>query len=198
MTYKGLNVNTSEKAYGYETAVNNNRIDKANDIMRAEAGLDVKRITKKIYKRKEWEKEKVGIMRDVIKAKAEQVKEVKEELMGSGGRIIAEAVPGDYYWSCGLDKETAARTNPEHWPGQNVLGKMWMALREEIRDQRKEWNCVGGATEKIKNTPVANNASKKTEGAKRKISDSATGGSVSSKPRCNGTTPPKPAKTKKK
>ena len=74
-------------------------------------------------------------MKEIIKAKAEQVDEVKKTLLDSEDRIIVEAVPGELYWSCGLGKEAASKTDPKHFPGQNMLGKLFMELRKEYRKQ---------------------------------------------------------------
>ena len=54
-------------------------------------------------------------------------------MIESGDRLIVEAVPGDVYWSCGLDKEAASKTDPKHFPGQNMLGKLYMEIRAEYR-----------------------------------------------------------------
>ena len=134
MTWKESLVNTSEKAYGYEEAKENHRTDLVNEILRASSGKDVKKATNKIHKNKEWEDQKrKKVMKDIIKAKAEQVQEVKQTLIDSGDRLIVEAVPGDVYWSCGLDKEAASKTDPKHFPGQNMLGKLYMEIRAEYR-----------------------------------------------------------------
>ena len=89
---------------------------------------------RKVHRFEKWENEKVGIMKSILKAKADQLEEVKDELLGTEDNIIAEAVVGDLFWSCGLTKEEASNTDPDHWPGQNVLGKLWMELRAEYRE----------------------------------------------------------------
>ena len=50
------------------------------------------------------------------------------KLLESGDRLIAECVVSDQYWSCGLGKETAANADPAYWPGENMLGKIWMEM----------------------------------------------------------------------
>ena len=76
----------------------------------------------KVRRFAKWEKEEVPVMKNILRAKAEQIEEVKEELLNSGERLIAEDVVSDEFWGCGLGKEAAAKTDPEHWPGLNTLG----------------------------------------------------------------------------
>ena len=174
IVWKDNNVNTSEKAYGVESAHENNRNDLANEIMRAQTGYDVKQLTKKIYKSPSWKEKKVSVMTDIVREKVRQVQEVKDTLLHSGDRIIVEAVPGDYFWSCGLDKESAAATDPDHYPGNNVLGQIFMKIRSELRDELQKDDGFQMVTP-----------------AKRKNSqDSAEIGSDALRKRENGTTPP--------
>ena len=44
-----------------------------------------------------------------------------------------EASPLDSIWGIGLDEITARATAPEHWPGQNLLGKALTRAREHIK-----------------------------------------------------------------
>ena len=46
--------------------------------------------------------------------------------------IIVEAVEGDTFGRSGYDRNTAARTSPEEWPGKNHMGKIWMAIRDHV------------------------------------------------------------------
>ena len=104
-----------------------------------------------------------------------QVEEVQEALLNSGEKLIVEAVRGDYYWSSGLDKKTAVTTDPDHWPGLNMMGKILMKIRKEMRDEM----TTGGFTlVEYKNT------------LKRKISqESAMIRNNATKTKVNGITP---------
>ena len=70
IAYKDTYVNTSEKAYAYESATFNNRQDLVNDIMRANTGYDVKQITKKIHKKPEWREAKEEVMTNIVREKS--------------------------------------------------------------------------------------------------------------------------------
>ena len=93
---------------------------------------------KKIHKLRKWEDEKDRKMEQILRAKADQVKEVRDELLNTGDRPIAEAVQEDMYWSCGLSKEAAMNTDPSNWPVENKLGQIWMKLRATYREERKK------------------------------------------------------------
>ena len=136
--WEGKNVNTSEKAYGYEEAMANDCVGLTNDILRAKTGYDVKQIMKKIHKKPGWKGKDVEVMTKIAIEKVKQVPEVKEALLNSGDRVIVEAVPRDLYWSCGLDKEAAAKTDPNFWPGENQMGKIYMHIREVLRSEMEE------------------------------------------------------------
>ena len=79
-----------------------------------------------------------GVMYNILLEKASQINEVKELLCESEGQIIAECVPNQQHWSCGLTKEAAVKTDPEKWPGKNVLGRMWITVRINIEAEKNK------------------------------------------------------------
>ena len=73
----------------------------------------------------EWDKKKLVIMEEIIRAKLEQHPYIQEKLLvKSENKEIVEDSPKDSFWGRGAD-----------WEGQNHLGKIWMKLREEFRQQ---------------------------------------------------------------
>jgi ribA/ribD-fused uncharacterized protein len=69
-----------------------------------------------------WEEIKFSVMKDVLTLKEFQNSIVRETLLKTGNRVIQEASPYDYIWGIGKDGS-----------GQNLLGKAWMEVREEVR-----------------------------------------------------------------
>lgn len=63
--------------------------------------------------------DKVAIMEELFRAKLAQHADVREVLQASGNRELRKNAP-DAFWGIGDDGK-----------GQNVMGKMWMRLREE-------------------------------------------------------------------
>lgn len=76
----------------------------------------------KAYRREDWDNVKVGIMRDILRAKADQHEYVRRKLLGTGDRELVENSWRDDFWGWGPNRD-----------GQNVLGKLWMEIRTELR-----------------------------------------------------------------
>ena len=116
----------SENVYVFEKATENGRKYIAVEALKAENAIEAKQLSRKIYTQTNWEGGSQSVMKEILLAKVNQNPEVKEALLKSGDKLIAEAVPYDYIWSTGLSKEVAATTNPKTWPGKNLSGKLWM------------------------------------------------------------------------
>ena len=68
-----------------------------------------------------WEKIKVDLMKKLLLAKMNQNPYVKEKLLSTKDYIICEDSNVDDFWGIGRNRD-----------GQNMLGKLWMEIREEI------------------------------------------------------------------
>ncbi len=78
--------------------------------------------THKISQREDWNDVKVGIMKEILHAKMAQHAYVKKKLLESGDRLLVEDSRCDDFWGWGPNKD-----------GKNMLGKLWMEVREEVR-----------------------------------------------------------------
>lgn len=103
-------------------------------ILRANTAKGCKWLGKQVtpFDSDSWDAVKYGIVKNGNRAKYEQNHELKELLLSTGNSILAEASPKDKVWGIGLDAKNAAKTNPSGWPGENLLGKILMELREEF------------------------------------------------------------------
>ena len=104
----------------------------ASEIRESRSAGEAKRAGRKIITERNWDIAKLDIMRHIIRAKAQCVPEYGSELLRSND-IIVEAVPGDKFWSSGLSKEEVRWCSPENWPGMNMMGKLHIELRDEIK-----------------------------------------------------------------
>lgn len=77
------------------------------------------------HRRPSWDDEKVGVMHLILRAKVEQHEYVRRKLLETGDRLLVEASWRDDFWGWGPNRD-----------GKNVLGKLWMQVREELREQR--------------------------------------------------------------
>lgn len=73
-------------------------------------------------RRDDWDAVKVETMRDILRAKASQHEYVRRKLLQTGERELIENSWRDAYWGWGENRD-----------GQNMLGKLWMEVRAELR-----------------------------------------------------------------
>ena len=74
------------------------------------------------HRRPDWEEVRVPIMKEILRAKAAQHEYVRRKLLATGDRELIEDSWRDGFWGWGEDHK-----------GQNMLGKLWMEVREELR-----------------------------------------------------------------
>jgi N-glycosidase YbiA len=93
------------------------------EIRQARSPLQAKMLANETYraaKDPDWEGKKVSVLEAILRAKLAQHPEAQEALIESGQEEIIEDSPTDYFWGEGADGS-----------GQNMLGKLWMKLRNE-------------------------------------------------------------------
>lgn len=73
-------------------------------------------------RRADWGDVKVGIMTELVRAKAVQNRDVREALLATGNKTIVENSPWDDFWGGGPDGN-----------GQNQMGNILMRVRDELR-----------------------------------------------------------------
>ena len=119
--YNGYTFPTSEHAYQAMKFINSNQII-FEEIRSAKSAHDAQKLAMQ-YKNevdKDWAVKKKTIMKDILKHKIDQHFYVLKKLLQSGDREIIEDSWRDAEWGWGKNKD-----------GKNLLGKIWMELREE-------------------------------------------------------------------
>lgn len=76
--------------------------------------------------RKDWDDIKLQVMEKLLRLKLEQNPYVKKKLLLTGDLRICEDSPKDSFWGIGKNRD-----------GRNELGKLWMKLREELKQQNQ-------------------------------------------------------------
>ena len=74
-------------------------------------------------RREDWDDVKVSIMEELLRLKIEQNPYVKKKLLQTEDYMIVEDSPKDDFWGWGPNRN-----------GQNNLGKLWMKLREKLKN----------------------------------------------------------------
>lgn len=124
LQWKGLRFDTSEAAYHWEKFPGRAMIQ--DFILKAESAHVAFKLAEeqKDLRRPDWDEVKVGIMREILRAKVAQHEYVRRKLLATGERELIEDSWRDSFWGWG----------PNH-DGKNMLGNLWMEIRAEIRSR---------------------------------------------------------------
>ena len=76
-----------------------------------------------------WIENRERIVKRGLSCKFFQNQSMKDLLVKTGSKIIAEGSPYDKIWGTGKSVDV---TNPNQWIGSNLLGKLLMQVREEF------------------------------------------------------------------
>jgi ribA/ribD-fused uncharacterized protein len=134
LIWRGRDFDTSEAAYHWERFAIGQEGDRspahgsmawaiADDVRFAASAHEAFKIAQehKFLQRPDWDVVKVGVMRDILRAKARQHEYVQRKLLASGDRELIEDSWRDTFWGWGPNRD-----------GQNMLGKLWMEIRAEL------------------------------------------------------------------
>jgi ribA/ribD-fused uncharacterized protein len=104
-------------------------------ILKTPSAKSVKSYGKKVtpFDAEVWSAMAEKVMRIAVKAKFMQHPELLEQLRKTGTRLIGEADPRSKHWGIGTSAETSKAKDPAKWPGKNVMGKILMDLRTELK-----------------------------------------------------------------
>lgn len=122
LDWKGEVWMTSEHAYHSEKFEDPEILNELRNTRSAHDAFKLACANKDKY-RKDWNSIKLGIMKEILRAKVEQHPYVKKKLLESGDKEIIENSWRDSYWGWGPNKD-----------GENNLGKLWMEIRREIKE----------------------------------------------------------------
>jgi ribA/ribD-fused uncharacterized protein len=117
---------TSEHAYHWEKF--HDHPDLQAQIIDARSAHDAFKLAErnKAYRTPRWDEIKVGVMLDILRAKVQQHEYVHRKLLATGDRELIEDSWRDDFWGWGPNRD-----------GQNMLGKLWMEIRAELREEQK-------------------------------------------------------------
>lgn len=126
LVWKGLRFDTSEAAYHWEKFPDYPYA--RQDIMSAHSAHEAFKTAERYReaRRPDWDQVKVGIMREILRAKVTQHEYVRRKLLETGDRELIEDSWRDDFWGWGPNRD-----------GQNMLGKLWMEIRAWLRSPEK-------------------------------------------------------------
>ena len=82
-----------------------------------------------------WEKTCYTIVKRGVKAKFAQNENIQKVLFNTGNELLAECSPYDKKWGIGIDINDPDRLAVSNWKGKNLLGRILMEVREELREE---------------------------------------------------------------
>lgn len=121
LLWKGETWMTSEHAYHSEKFDDPKILKELRNTLSAHDAMKLAYANRDKY-RKDWDKIRLGTMKDILRAKVEQHPYVKKKLLESGDKELIENSWRDDFWGWGPNKN-----------GQNQLGKLWMKIRAEYQ-----------------------------------------------------------------
>lgn len=80
-----------------------------------------------------WDLNKEFLMYEVNLAKYSQFEDYRKILLATGDKELVEVNGKDTVWGIGLYANDPRIHDPEQWKGQNLLGKVLMKVREELK-----------------------------------------------------------------
>ena len=135
----GITFSSMEQYMMYEKAVLFKDQTTAEKILQTDDVAEIKALGRTVqnFDDKVWTKEREGIVYRGVSEKFRQNPELAEKLEKTGEEIIAECAVKDRIWGIGLSMTDEDRLSINKWRGQNLLGKILMRVREDIRHQNK-------------------------------------------------------------
>ena len=91
----------------------------------------------KKYNNTVWNGVRQIVVYNGLYAKYSQNDELKEKLVKTGNRVLAECAVQDKIWATGISMKDDSRFDMNKWTGQNLLGFATMLVRERIKKEEK-------------------------------------------------------------
>lgn len=138
-TVDGIKFSSMEQYMMYEKALLFQDQEAAEKILQTDNVADIKALGRSVqhFDDKIWIKVREEIVYKGVREKFRQNPELAEKLERTGEEIIAECAVKDRIWGIGLSMEDENRLCIDKWRGQNLLGRILMRVREDIRNQNK-------------------------------------------------------------
>lgn len=130
----GIVYKTAEHWMMAEKARLFNNIEISKKIIDAKHPMEVKKLGRKVknFNPDTWNEHKYQIVQQGNYHKFSQHENLKEFLLNTKNRIIAEASPVDPIWGIGIAQDDKNISNPNEWKGENLLGFALMEVRDKL------------------------------------------------------------------
>jgi len=135
IVYKDETYPTSEHVFMRIKAEKFGDFEIAEKILEAKTPQDAKKLGRKVknYDDVVWNECREQAMYDACFAKFSQNPKLLNMITETKDLIIVEASPFDRIWGIGLGVEDDNATDESKWKGKNLLGKVLMKVREDLK-----------------------------------------------------------------
>lgn len=133
-TYGSKTFKNVEQLFQYMKANTFGDLEKMDEILEAGTPAEAKRLGRKVsgFNRMRWDENKANIMYLGVLEKFNQNVRLRQWLKSVEVDIIAECSPTDLVWGTGFSVDDTRAAVPELWPGENLLGKTLMRVKERL------------------------------------------------------------------
>ena len=131
----GKKFTTAEQYMMAQKAIVFNDKQTLKSIMRTESPMEIKKLGRAVanYDEAVWDKLRYPIVKTGSMLKFNQNQRLKNLLLNTGDKILAEASPNDNVWGIGMIEADENASNPRLWKGSNLLGFALMEVRDELK-----------------------------------------------------------------
>ncbi len=135
MQYKGHSFQTTEQAFMWAKAQLFGDKDSARLILAEKNPAKAKELGRGVkgFNPTHWDINKEFLMYEVNLAKYSQFDDYKSVLLSTGEKRLVEVNGKDTIWGIGLYANDPRVLDEKQWRGQNLLGKVLMRVREELK-----------------------------------------------------------------
>ncbi len=135
LQYKGNTFHTTEQAFMWAKANGFHDRETARKILAEKNPAKAKVLGREVkpFSHIYWDLNKEFLMYEVNLAKYSQFDDYKAVLLSTGEKQLVEVNGKDTIWGIGLYANDPRVLDEKQWRGQNLLGKVLMRVREELK-----------------------------------------------------------------
>lgn len=139
-TIDDIAFSSMEQYMMYEKAILFHDQETANKILQTDNVAEIKALGRTVQNFDDtvWGQSREEIVYKGVFEKFRQNPELRKRLERTGEEVIAECAVKDKIWGIGLSMKDEDRFCVERWKGQNLLGKIMMDVRKDIKQGNYE------------------------------------------------------------
>lgn len=124
----------SEQIFMFEKACLFQDFEMAKKMLKTKSPYSVKKMGREVkdFDQTTWDSYKYSIMFNANYHKYTQDETLKQKLLATEDKILAETSANDKVWGIGMSSDDPDLLDTDKWRGQNLLGQVLMDLRQKL------------------------------------------------------------------